>query len=103
MEFLERGTADRLVVPYLQLLETAPRFGNVTGHTCFITAAGALHTALLLGLTGLHLDAGAPQGWAKHPVVLPAGWEAIEVERLWAKGQPVRLVARHGAQAAELR
>jgi len=103
LEFLERGISDRLVEPYLQMLEKAPRFGNVTEHTYFLTAAGALHTALLLGLTGLHLDAGEPAGWSKYPITLPAGWEAIEVEQIWARGEPMHLVARHGDGKAQLK
>jgi len=102
LEFLERGTADRLVEPFLQMLEYTPARGNLSGHTCFITACGALHTALLQGLTGLHLDAGAPAGWAKHPVILPEGWDAIEVERFWARGEAWHLTARQGAERAAL-
>jgi hypothetical protein len=30
---------------------------------------------------------------------LPAGWEAIEVDRLWVRGQPMRLVAQQGQMA----
>jgi len=105
LEFLERGMADRLVEPYLQLIETAPRFGNrfdIKKHTYFLTGAGALLTAVLLGFTGLHLDGGDPQDWARHKVILPMGWEAIEVERIWARGKPMRLRARHGADRAQI-
>ncbi len=102
LEFLERGTADRLVEPYLQMLEFTAARGNLSGHTCFITACGALHTALLLGLTGLQLDGGEPQGWAKHPVSLPEGWDAIEVGQLWARGGRCRLIARQGDERAIL-
>jgi hypothetical protein len=34
------------------------------------------------------------------PVVLPAGWEAIEIDRLCVRGRPARLVARQGAARA---
>ncbi len=30
----------------------------------------------------------------------PEGWEAIEVERIWAHDEPYRLTARHGAERA---
>jgi hypothetical protein len=32
-------------------------------------------------------------------VVLPKGWTAIEVDRLFVRGKPMRLVARHGERA----
>jgi hypothetical protein len=34
--------------------------------------------------------------------VLPAGWDAIEVERMWARGREARLVAQHGAEHATI-
>ena len=35
-------------------------------------------------------------------VILPSGWKSIEVERLWVRGRPARLVARHGAKHASI-
>ena len=37
-----------------------------------------------------------PDGWASHPVVLPEGWMAIEADRVFVRGQAMRLIARHG-------
>ena len=37
---------------------------------------------------------------AKKERVLPSGWTSIEIERLWVRGMPKRLVARHGADFA---
>jgi hypothetical protein len=34
--------------------------------------------------------------------VLPTGWNAIEVDRVWVRGRPARLTARQGAERAEL-
>lgn len=34
-------------------------------------------------------------------VVLSAGWEAIECDRLWVRGRPCRLRARQGAERTE--
>jgi len=34
--------------------------------------------------------------------VLPAGWEAIEVDRIWVRDKPMRLIARHGAKHSQL-
>lgn len=105
LEFFEKGIRAHLQEPFLQFNETASiskgPFG-FNGRTVFVTNPAGFLMSLLYGLTGLQLDAGDPQGWAKHPIILPEGWEAIEVERLWARGEPFRLVARHGAASAIL-
>ncbi len=63
---------------------------------------GGFLTGLLFGFTGLRVGPGSPRSWAERPVVLPAGWDAIEVDRLWIHGQPMKLVAHQGAERAEL-
>lgn len=68
----------------------------------FFANMGGLITGLLFGLPGLKLSSGPPGDWPQRPVVLPEGWEAIECDRLWVRGRPARLVARHGACRAEL-
>jgi len=52
--------------------------------------------SLLYGFPGLQPGWGEAESWARHDVVLPKGWQAIEVERLWLKGKPMRLVAEEG-------
>jgi protein-glucosylgalactosylhydroxylysine glucosidase len=42
----------------------------------------------LFGLPGLNLGPGEPQTWCERAVMLPRGWDAIEVERLWVRGCP---------------
>ena len=74
------------------LVKAGPFFANL----------GGMLLGLLFGFTGLVVDDGDPAAWAKRPVILPQGWTAIEVERLWIRGRPARLVARHGAARAEL-
>ena len=68
----------------------------------YMAHAGSLCMNLLYGFPGLQIGPGDPQSWAKFPVVLPEGWDGIEVERLWARSKPYRLIARHGAERAEL-
>jgi hypothetical protein len=48
------------------------------------------------------LSSAPPDKWAERKIVLPEGWDAIEVERLWIRGRETSLVARHGAARAEL-
>ena len=105
LDVFEKGIRSHLQAPFLQFNEIAHAFDSAftySGHTVFLTNPAGFLMSLLYGLTGLQLDAGEPQGWAKHPIVLPDGWEAIEVERVWARGEPYRLTARHGAAHAEL-
>ncbi|WP_122469028.1 glycoside hydrolase family 65 protein [Brevundimonas lutea] len=68
----------------------------------FFANLGGLLLGLVLGYTGLVIDDGDPRAWARRPVVLPRGWSAIEVDRLWVRGRAARLVARQGADRAEL-
>jgi trehalose/maltose hydrolase-like predicted phosphorylase len=63
---------------------------------------GAFLSSLLYGLPGIVPNAGEPATWATRRVVLPAGWKSIEVERLWIRGRPTRLLAAHGAERATL-
>jgi hypothetical protein len=100
---LEEGYGKFIAGRFLQTLEyradvfpEQPRAGPF-----FANLAGFL-TGLLIGLPGLRIDGGDPSGWAKRTVVLPDGWDAIEVERLWVRGRPCRLSARQGAERAEL-
>jgi trehalose/maltose hydrolase-like predicted phosphorylase len=67
----------------------------------FANLAGFLAT-LVLGLPGLRCAEGPPETWPRRPVVLPAGWRAIECDRLWIHGRPAQLRAVHGADRAEL-
>jgi hypothetical protein len=63
---------------------------------------GAFLSSLYFGLPGLRPSAEDPRTWSDRRVVLPAGWKSIEVERLWVRGRPTRLVAAHGAERAVL-
>lgn len=68
----------------------------------FFANLGGMLMGLMLGLTGIVVDDGDPQSWRRRPIILPKGWTAIEIGRIWVRGQPMRLVARHGADRAEL-
>jgi len=68
----------------------------------FFANMGGFLTGLMFGFPGIKVGPGEPESWPSRPVVLPQGWEAIECDRLWIRGRPARLVARHGADRAEL-
>jgi hypothetical protein len=63
---------------------------------------GGFLTTLLYGYPGLRLGPADPATWAERPVVLPANWKAIHVERLWVHGEGRSLTAVAGAPAAVL-
>ena len=68
----------------------------------FLANIGAMLTTMLLGLPGLEISDESPEAWAKRPVVLPAGWSGIHVDRLWVRGRSMRLVADQGSARASL-
>jgi hypothetical protein len=68
----------------------------------FFANIGGFLMSLLYGLTGIKVSDGEPDTWPVRPVVLPEGWDAIEVEQVWVRGRPMRLYAEHGAPAATL-
>ncbi|WP_292091145.1 glycoside hydrolase family 65 protein [Brevundimonas sp.] len=68
----------------------------------FFANLGSMLMGLIYGLAGLQIDDGPPEHWPRRPVVLPTGWDSIEIERLWIRGREARLVARHGAERADI-
>jgi protein-glucosylgalactosylhydroxylysine glucosidase len=66
----------------------------------FFANLGGFLLGLVTGFPGLQPSWGDAQDWARRPVILPAGWTAIEIERLWIGGHPYKLVARQGAERA---
>jgi protein-glucosylgalactosylhydroxylysine glucosidase len=102
-ELMEDGYGRFCVGRFMQTLEyrqdvfpEQPRAGP------FFANLGGFLLSLLTGFPGLQPGWGDSQGWARRPVTLPEGWNAIEAERIWIGGRPYRLVARQGAKRAEL-
>lgn len=62
----------------------------------FITNQGSQLQAVIYGFTGLRLGEG---DWRKYSASLPAGWERIQIDRMWIKGKPYKLIAEHGKKA----
>lgn len=99
-ELLETGYGNFINEPYLETDEfsntaaeqprTGPMFANLGGYL----------TTLLYGYPGLRLGAGDPTSWAERPVVMPAGWKGIHVERLWVRGEGRSLTAEAGRPRA---
>jgi hypothetical protein len=103
-ELFQRGYADFVTEPFTVTLEyEATRFPEMPRAGPFTANLAGFLMALLYGLPGLEPDADDPARWPKRAVVLPTGWDAIHVERVWVRGQPMTLEAQHGASTARLR
>jgi hypothetical protein len=97
LELFERGYASFVLEPFSITAEYDPNvFPEQPIAGPFTANIGGFLTSLLYGLTGLRIDDGEPQHWAARPVALPRGWDGVEVQRIWARGRPGRLSARHG-------
>jgi hypothetical protein len=59
--------------------------------------------ACMYGLSHVRLGPGAPRSWCREgPIVMPALWEGVEIERVWAHGQPHHLIACDGDERARI-
>jgi hypothetical protein len=104
LELFERGYGDFILQPFsitdeysAAVFPDQPRAGPFTANL------GGFLSVLLFGLTGIRLGSGEPEGWCRHPPLLPAGWGGIEIDRVWIRGEPMRLHARHGDDRAMLK
>jgi hypothetical protein len=97
LELFERGFADFVQEPFGEVHEfSRRRFPDKPPCGPFMANLGAFLSACLYGLAGLEVTFGDPAGWCQRPVVLPQGWDAIEVERIHVRGREASLRARHG-------
>jgi hypothetical protein len=101
-ELFDRGYADFFDDPFDAPDEYPASDDRFPQASPMMANLGAFLSSVLYGLPGLRPNAGDPRTWAERRVILPAGWKSIEVERLWIRGRPARLVANHGAERASL-
>jgi trehalose/maltose hydrolase-like predicted phosphorylase len=99
----EEGYAELIGGRFLQTLEQSPtRYPDNPKSGPFFANIGGFLMGLLYGLPGIRLGPGTPDTWPARPVVLPAGWRSIEVERAWMHGAGARIIAEHGATRAQI-
>ena len=99
----EEGYGKLIGERYLQTLELDPaKFPETPKSGPFFANLGGFLMSLLYGLPGIRLSGAEPEDWPSRPVVLPAGWRSIEVERAWVRQEPARIVARHGDERARI-
>jgi hypothetical protein len=102
-QLMDEGYGQFCVGRFEQTLEYRPDvFPDQPRAGPFFANLGGFLIGLLTGFPGLQPAPGDVKNWAKRPVVLPETWTSIEVGRVWVRGMPYRLVARHGAGQAEL-
>ena len=103
LELFERGYAAFVVDPFSVTTEyDRERFPEQPVAAPFTANIGGFLLSCLFGLPGLRLGEGDPASWCGRPVILPAGWDAIEVDRIWARGREARLIAETGAESATI-
>jgi trehalose/maltose hydrolase-like predicted phosphorylase len=102
LDFFDKGVKAHLVEPYHLFNEAVVHNYSDPTVTIFLTNPAGFLMSLIMGLPGLQLDGGDPQEWGKFPIVMPQGWDGVEVERIWAHGRPARLRAHHGDPRATI-
>jgi trehalose/maltose hydrolase-like predicted phosphorylase len=95
----EEGYADFIEEPFRVANEFSRRFPDQPRAGPLVANVGGFLTSCLYGLTGLVPGPDDPATWARRPAVMPELWDAVEIERVWVRGPPVRLIARHGQRA----
>ncbi|MCD6369538.1 MAG: glycoside hydrolase family 65 protein [Thermoproteales archaeon] len=70
--------------------------------TVYLAVPGGLLNAVMIGLSGLIIGPDEPRDWCKKRIVLPDGWQEIEISQIWVRGKKVSLRAKHGAAHAEI-
>jgi protein-glucosylgalactosylhydroxylysine glucosidase len=99
----EEGFADFVEGPFLVCNEfSRRRFPEKPPAGPLFANVGGFLSALMLGLPGLRIGPDDPARWARRPVVMPEGWDGVEMERVFLHGRPARIVARHGAERARI-
>ncbi len=103
LHWFERGYADFIEDPFTETNEfSRKRFPDKPRTGPFMANLGGFLMSCLYGMAGLQLGPEEPAEWCRRPVVLPEGWEAVEVDRIFVRGRPAHLLARHGAPHATL-
>jgi hypothetical protein len=103
LDMFEKGYGQFVIDPYTITAEYAPAlFPQQPVAGPFTANLAGFLTSCFYGLTGLRLHGGDPQTWFERPIVLPEGWEEIQVNDVWVRDQRMSLCARHGDERGHL-
>jgi protein-glucosylgalactosylhydroxylysine glucosidase len=95
----EAGYADFIDPPFRVTNEFSLRAKDQVRAGPLLANVGGFLMSCLYGLTGIVPGPEEPVAWGRRPAFMPELWDAVEVDRLWVRGRPVRLVAHHGSPA----
>jgi hypothetical protein len=102
-KLFEEGYADFTSERFMNVHEVVEKkFPDTPLAGPFFANIGGFLLSCLCLLSGMRIGPGEPNLWCRRPVVMPEGWDGIEVERLWVRGRPAHLIARHGDKRAKL-
>jgi hypothetical protein len=94
---LDEGYAQFTIGRFLQTLEyRRDKLPEQPVAGPFFANMGGFLMSLLFGFTGIQPSPASIKEWSVRKAVLPCGWEAIEVERMWVRGKPMALSAAQG-------
>jgi hypothetical protein len=103
VRLMREGYAELVGGRFLQTFEQHPvRYPDKPRSGPFFANLGGFRMTLMYGLPGIRIGPEAPAEWPRRPVILPAGWRAIEIERAWVRRKPAHIEARHGAARARI-
>jgi hypothetical protein len=103
LDLFEKGYEDFVIEPFTVTTEYSPQvYPERVRAGPFTANLGGFLTSCLYGLTGLRLHSGDPASWFERRIVLPEGWDAIHVDRIFVRGQPRGLHAAHGDECGRL-
>jgi hypothetical protein len=97
--YFDEGNIPFFTEPYWMSTELSSKFQNWpldNRITYFITGRGSLMTGLLMGLTRMDIWQEDFENWFTGPIVMPEGWDGIVLEKVYLKGRPARITAKHG-------
>jgi hypothetical protein len=101
--FLEEGYAKFTSDRFMNVHEYRPdRFPEQTVSGPFVANLAGMLLNCYYGFPGIELSSEDPATWPRRPVVMPRGWDGIEVESLRVRGRRAHLIACHGDSSARL-
>jgi len=101
-DLFEQGYAEFVMPPWSETNEMSPHQDGAVRAGPFFANLGGFLMSCMFGLTGVRVGPGSPETWCERPVSMPTGWDGVRIERLWVRGRPAALHAKHGDERARL-